>query len=100
MAMPITAPMDVGDAAMRGERMGAATTATAVVTGTGGELCVSTPARDRLPFAATGLLAALGGLVLVVRWLAGCRTGLCGPGRRGPPLGGRGLLLQVCIART
>ncbi|MET9359568.1 hypothetical protein ABZX93_01455 [Streptomyces sp. NPDC006632] len=70
-----------------------------VATVAAGELCVSTPARERLPLAATGLLALLGLVVLVVRELAGPRSAL-GSARRGPPLGGRGLLLQVCVART
>ncbi|WP_331446511.1 hypothetical protein [Streptomyces xanthochromogenes] len=65
-----------------------------------GELCVSTPARDRLPAAAVGLCALLGLVVLLVRGLAGRRTTALPAARRGPPLNGRGLLLQVCIART
>lgn len=93
-----TGPMDMGPAATWAEHLGSR--ATAVLTGPVGELCVSTPARDRLPLAAMGLLAGLGGVPPVVPALGGCRTALCGPKRRGPPLGGRGLLLQVCIART
>ncbi|MFE3179544.1 hypothetical protein ACFXKR_01405 [Streptomyces violascens] len=80
-------------ASMRGEHHAAP-----VTTGMGGELCVSTPARERLPLAAAGLLAALGLVVLVASGLR--RTGLFVAARRGPPLGGRGLLLQVCVART
>ncbi|MER5686202.1 hypothetical protein [Streptomyces sp. NPDC002205] len=71
-----------------------------VMTGMGGELCVSTPARDRLPLPSVGLLSAVGLVPMVVWGLLGARTGMRGPARRGPPFGGRGLLLQVCIART
>ncbi|MFI6686425.1 hypothetical protein [Streptomyces sp. NPDC050485] len=62
-----------------------------------GTLCVSTPARDRLPLPAPALAvpAALTALVWAARPSSPARTG-----RRGPPTGGRGLLLQVCIART
>ncbi|MFJ8311729.1 MULTISPECIES: hypothetical protein [unclassified Streptomyces] len=65
-----------------------------------GAVCVSTPARDRLPLPAPALaaLAALAGLTTLV-WAARLRSP-AGTGRRGPPTGGRGLLLQVCIART
>ncbi|MFI6471051.1 hypothetical protein ACIBL5_12465 [Streptomyces sp. NPDC050516] len=93
---PVTAPMkpmNAGHEDVRGQQHAAP-----VVSGMGGELCVSTPARERLPLAAAGLLAVLGLVVLVVSAL--CRTGLFAEARRGPPLSGRGLLLQVCVART
>ncbi|MFJ9967456.1 hypothetical protein [Streptomyces avermitilis] len=68
--------------------------------GMGGELCVSTPARERTPLPATGLLALLG-LMTVVAWYLTGRSGVFGePARRGPPICGRHLLLQVCVART
>ncbi|MET8024680.1 hypothetical protein [Streptomyces avermitilis] len=68
--------------------------------GMSGELCVSTPARDRTPLPATGLLALLG-LVALVAWHPAGRSGVLGmPARRGPPIFGRHLLLQVCVART
>ncbi len=62
-----------------------------------GTLCVSTPAQQSLPLPALGALAA-GGLgvwdslgrrltAAVTRW-------------RGPPRGGRGVLLRVCVTRT
>ncbi|MFC1417730.1 hypothetical protein [Streptacidiphilus cavernicola] len=63
-------------------------------------LCLSTGTRDH-QFLASPALAALTALVLF--------TGLLGPGtprqagragRRGPPGGGRQILLRVCIART
>ncbi|MFJ1622139.1 hypothetical protein ACIODX_17510 [Streptomyces sp. NPDC088190] len=61
-----------------------------------GESCVFTHARDRvLP-----LLMALGLVLLAVRQLAGHRTAVRGPARRGPPFAGRELLLRVCVART
>ncbi|KOU42891.1 hypothetical protein [Streptomyces sp. WM6378] len=93
---PVTVPMkpmNTGHADVRGQQHAAP-----VVSGMSGELCVSTPARERLPLAAAGLLAVLGLVVLVVSGLR--RTGLFAEARRGPPLSGRGLLLQVCVART
>lgn len=63
-----------------------------------GTLCVATPAEQRIPLPVaplTGLfaLAALAFWAVHRAWRPG------GTGRRGPP-GGRGLLLQVCVART
>ncbi|MER5881898.1 hypothetical protein ABT119_38995 [Streptomyces sp. NPDC001910] len=68
------------------------------VTGTHGTTCVSTPVRDRTPLP-TGSLPAL---VAVLAAALVARPVFLGPtGRRGPPPpGGRGLLLQVCVART
>jgi hypothetical protein len=63
-----------------------------------GDACVSTPPRDRNPLpVGGGLLAVVA--VLAVALLVGRPPVV--PRRRGPPPpGGRGLLLQVCIART
>ena len=63
-----------------------------------GTLCVATPAEQRIPLPVAPLtvlfaLAALAAWAVHRAWRPG------GTGRRGPP-GGRGLLLQVCIART
>lgn len=97
--VPVTVPMmpmkpvDTSHADMRGQQHAAP-----VVSGMSGELCVSTAARERLPLAAAGLLAAIGLVVFVVSGLR--RTGLFAEARRGPPLSGRGLLLQLCVART
>ncbi len=64
--------------------------------GLNGTLCVATPAHQR-PSAPVGAAAVVG--------FAGCEP----PGRRfaaggtrwrGPPGGGRGVLLRVCVART
>ncbi|MFE9403333.1 hypothetical protein ACFYNY_16325 [Streptomyces sp. NPDC006530] len=91
--------MTMGHADMWGER--GAVHAGPVASSMGGELCVSTPARDRLPLAAAGLWAVLGlVVVVVVRGLAGRRTGLLAVARRGPPRAGRQLLFEVCVART
>ncbi|MFF2009529.1 hypothetical protein ACFVWY_10705 [Streptomyces sp. NPDC058195] len=68
----------------------------AAAPGTSGESCVFTQSRDRL----LPLLMALGLVVPAAVVLAGRRTAVRGPGRRGPPFSGRGLLLQVCVART
>ncbi|QTE02725.1 hypothetical protein [Streptomyces cyanogenus] len=67
---------------------------------TPGTLCVSTPAPERTPLPAPGLLAVAGGAALALWTRARLRTAAGGTGRRGPPAGGRDLLLQVCIART
>ncbi|TVZ83261.1 hypothetical protein [Streptomyces sp. BK340] len=63
-----------------------------------GKLCVATPAEQRIPlpvvpFTALFALAALAAWAVHRAWRPG------GTGRRGPP-GGRGLLLQMCVART
>lgn len=52
-----------------------------------GELCVSTPARDRLPLPASGLLAGLGLVALVVWGLAGCPSAMWGPAAAGTAIG-------------
>lgn len=65
-----------------------------------GTLCVSTPAHERTPLPAPGLLAVAGAAVLALGTPAGLRAAADGTGRRGPPAGGRDLLRQVCIART
>ncbi|MEU8960647.1 hypothetical protein AB0C89_02930 [Streptomyces sp. NPDC048491] len=98
MAAPMGAPMSMGHTDMWGEHMGVR--AASVTPPVSGELCVSTPARDRLPAAAAGLLALLG-LVVLVGWglVLGPRAPFAAA-RRGPPLHGRGLLLEVCVART
>ncbi|MFI6054362.1 hypothetical protein ACIBCO_30260 [Streptomyces violascens] len=101
MAASMAAPMSAGHADMRADLRGETRGkhyAAPVTTGMSGELCVSTPARERLPLAAAGLLAVLGLVALVVGGPR--RTGLFVAARRGPPLSGRGLLLQVCVART
>jgi hypothetical protein len=64
-----------------------------------GAQCVSTPARDRLPLPAAGLVALAVAALTALSW-ADRPWSLARTGRRGPPAGGRGLLLQVCIART
>lgn len=97
-ATAVTAPVSMtttaGHPAVRGEHDPARVAAARPATD--GESCVFTHARDRvLP-----LLMALGLVLLAVRALAGRRTAVRGPARRGPPFAGRDLLLQVCIART
>ncbi len=69
------------------------------VSGMPGTLCVSTPAHERAPLPAPGLLAAAGAAVLALWTLTRLRAAAGESGRRGPPDGGRHLLLQVCIAR-
>ncbi|MGW4673372.1 hypothetical protein [Streptomyces sp. NPDC004324] len=65
-----------------------------------GELCVSTPAPKRIPLPAPGLLAVAAAAVAVFWMPAGLRAAISRTGRRGPPAGGRDLLLQACVART
>ncbi|MGW3209164.1 hypothetical protein [Streptomyces sp. NPDC001135] len=65
-----------------------------------GMWCVSTPAHERVPLPAPGLLVVAGAGALALCAMARRRAPADGTGRRGPPAGGRGLLLQVCIART
>ncbi|MES9512213.1 hypothetical protein ABWJ92_38610 [Streptomyces sp. NPDC000609] len=93
-AAPVSMTTTADHSAMRGEHGPAR--AAAAGSATDGESCVFIHARDRvLP-----LLTALGLVLLAVRELAGHRTTVRGPARRGPPFAGRELLLQVCIART
>ncbi|GAB2702208.1 hypothetical protein [Kitasatospora kifunensis] len=67
---------------------------------TGGAVCVSTPARGGVPFPAVALLA-LAVLAGGAAWeLTDRQVGAPSHRRRGPPSGGRALLLQVCVART
>ncbi|GHE60064.1 hypothetical protein GCM10014715_11850 [Streptomyces spiralis] len=68
--------------------------------GMSGVHCVSTPAQERVPLPAPGLLAVAGAGALALGAAAGLRAAVRATGRRGPPAGGRDLLLQVCIART
>ncbi|WP_223205855.1 hypothetical protein [Streptomyces xanthii] len=70
------------------------------VSRTGGETCVSTPARDRLPLPSADAVLVFGLAALFMTWLIGCRPGAAGRAYRGPPWSGRGLLIQVCVART
>ncbi|MEU5313781.1 hypothetical protein [Streptomyces sp. NPDC021562] len=64
-----------------------------------GTLCVSTAAHERIQLPAPGLLGVAGAAVFAP-WVPALRVTAGGTGRRGPPGGGRDLLLQVCIART
>ncbi|MFF2507712.1 hypothetical protein ACFVTY_30700 [Streptomyces sp. NPDC058067] len=64
-----------------------------------GVLCVSTPAHERTPLPAPGLLGVVGIAVLALATPAR-RAAVGGTGRRAPPGSGRELLLKVCVART
>ncbi|MEV0915746.1 hypothetical protein AB0I93_15960 [Streptomyces sp. NPDC049967] len=104
-AMSATAPMSEGhDVASMTSALSAAMTHTGVQHASGasqmdGAVCVSTPARDRTPLPSSALVAVVA--VLAASLLASRPLLLGRTGRRGPPPpGGRGLLLQVCIART
>jgi hypothetical protein len=68
-------------------------------TGSPGALCVSTPARDRIAVPAASLVAAVALAGLLAWSITGRRWSRARGSRRGPP-DGRGLLLQVCVART
>ncbi|MDQ0991452.1 hypothetical protein [Streptomyces sp. V3I7] len=65
-----------------------------------GSQCVATPARDRLPLPTPWALAVAVVAGALVWASAGRRVAAGETGRRGPPGGGRDLLLRVCIART
>jgi hypothetical protein len=90
-AMPAAAPIAHGSGPA---------VSTAAPSGMSGTLCVSTPAHERIPLSAPGLLSVAGAGVLALWALALLRAAACGTGRRGPPVGGRDRLLQVGIART
>jgi hypothetical protein len=100
---PMTAGHDVAvmltNRAPTGHGSGPAVRA-AGVSGMPGALCVSTPAHERAPLPAPGLLAVAGAAGLALWTLTRLRAAVGGTGRRGPPDGGRDLLLQVCVART
>ncbi|KUN56044.1 hypothetical protein AQJ46_49015 [Streptomyces canus] len=70
------------------------------LSGMPGALCVSTPAHERTPLPAPGLLDVAGAAVLTPWMLTRLPAAANWTGRRGPPDSGRDLLLQVCIART
>ncbi|MFB7715788.1 hypothetical protein, partial [Streptomyces sp. NPDC056105] len=65
-----------------------------------GALCVSTPAHERIPLPAPGMLTLAGTAALALWTLLRLRAAVGGTWRRGPPEGGRDLLMKVCIART
>jgi hypothetical protein len=65
-----------------------------------GTQCVSTAGRDRTPLPTGGLLAVIAVVALAAYWLTARPVGRDEARRRGPPGAGRGLLLQVCVART
>ncbi|MFH8475892.1 hypothetical protein [Streptomyces sp. NPDC018000] len=79
---------------------GSAHPSTQAVTGGHGAQCVATPARDRLPLLTVWLLAVTVFAVLSGWALIGRRVAAGEAGLRGPPGGGRDLLLRVCVART
>ncbi|MFJ9612449.1 hypothetical protein [Streptomyces noursei] len=65
-----------------------------------GAQCVATPVRDRLSLPNPWLLA-VAAVVSLCGWaLAGRRVAAGESGRRGPPGGGRAVLLRVGVART
>lgn len=65
-----------------------------------GALCVSTPAHERIPLPAPGMLTLAGAAALALWTLLRLRAAVGGTWWRGPPEGGRDLLMKVCIART
>lgn len=103
-AMSHVAPTADGHAAMSPAAEAAAGHGAAIkaspMPGTGGASCVSTPAHERIPLPAPGLLAVAVLGALMAGLPARLRAAGCGAGWRGPPDGGRDLLNRVCIART
>jgi hypothetical protein len=65
--------------------------------GVRGSLCQATMSRSEVPVPPVVAGVLVLPVVLLVPW---GRSGADGARRRGPPGGGRGLLLQVCVART
>ncbi|MEV6209474.1 hypothetical protein [Kitasatospora sp. NPDC051914] len=65
-----------------------------------GAACLSTPAHGRVTLAAPPQVAVLALVLLAGTGALACAAGAAGLRRRGPPGGGRPLLLQVCVART
>ncbi|MGW3654865.1 hypothetical protein ACWD6R_03745 [Streptomyces sp. NPDC005151] len=105
-AMPsVTVPMHDGHAAPTMTSAALPTTAQSAQaaragdgSGMRGVQCVSTPAHERNPLPTAGLYAAV---ALPAVWFpAGLRAATGWTRRRGPPAGGRDLLIQVCVART
>ncbi|MDN3061242.1 hypothetical protein PH213_43495 [Streptomyces sp. SRF1] len=101
-----TAPMPDGHTAsamttaqMQTTAHGAPAAQAADSAGMHGELCLSTPAQERLPLPAPALLAVTA--AVMAGWSpAAWRAATSQARRRGPPAGGRDLLTRVCIART
>ncbi|NUQ96450.1 MAG: hypothetical protein HOY79_07745 [Streptomyces sp.] len=62
-----------------------------------GALCLATTPRSAIPLPPLAVIALV---VLAAVLLPWARRAYDGTRRRGPPAGGRELLLQVCIART
>ncbi|MGW1546243.1 hypothetical protein [Streptomyces sp. NPDC002346] len=105
-AMPsVTVPMHDGHAAPTMASTAPSTTAQSAQAARAGDgsamhgvQCVSTPAHERNPLPTAGLYAA--GALPVAWFPAGLRAATGWTRRRGPPAGGRDLLIQVCVART
>ncbi|MET8170191.1 hypothetical protein ABZT34_39175 [Streptomyces sp. NPDC005329] len=74
--------------------------ALAALTPTSGAQCVSTPAPERITVPTPGLVAIAALSALAAALLGRMRAAGGRIGRRGPPDGGRDLLLRACIART
>ncbi|MEU9474608.1 hypothetical protein [Streptomyces sp. NPDC048191] len=62
-----------------------------------GDLCQATTPRSQIPAPPVASVALVLPAVALLPW---ARPGYGGTRRRGPPGGGRPLLLQVCVART
>lgn len=71
-----------------------------IVFGEHGAQCVATPVRDRLSLPSPWLLAVTAVVSLCAWAPAGRRVAAGGAVRRGPPGGGRTVLLRVGVART
>jgi hypothetical protein len=105
-SMPVPAPMPAGHDAPPMTTAHAPAThqpgpalQSAGAAGMPGVLCVATPAHERIPLPAPGLLA-VAAVTVAAAWTPARLRALGGSGLRGPPAGGRDHLLQACIART
>ncbi|AEW99249.1 hypothetical protein [Streptantibioticus cattleyicolor] len=99
-AAPAVAPVHHGAAPVPAVGSGSSRADGQGVSGAHGSLCVAVTSRDRIALPSAWLVAAVGVAVLLVPPPTG-RPGTAGPAsRRGPPYGGRALLLRVCVARS
>ncbi|GAA0692804.1 hypothetical protein GCM10009548_76030 [Streptomyces malaysiensis subsp. malaysiensis] len=105
--MPVSAPVEHagqtaeghhGDTVMAAADSVAPHAAPQEVSAEHGAQCVATPTRDRLLLPVWALVA-VAVVAFSVEWPTGRGRAAGEAGRRGPPGGGRELLLRVCVAR-